>query len=358
MSVGFLLAALAQVSDPFHFDLRLTLGGEWDTNAKRAVPNATEVAGAPPSDVVGDGLARLLVDTRVRIDLAPGHRLTGAYLLGAKRFFVEQTEDLLVNSLTLASVHSFASWLGAAISGAGKLSRIRSSSRDYDLGLGDASVFVTPLRWMDIEARGGLAAFRFPAERDFDYLGPHAGGGLRFRPVRGLSAAAGFDWVWRFYRGNAQQIDAQSMLVSCIDVGGECQRRTDTEAQVSASIAYQADFVCGGGYLVRLQRSNDDLENVDRHRLSTFATIQLPLHFTVNVLAALQINSGVSATDTKFLAEDDENQNSVQVGLTYSILDGLEIDARYALFANQFATNDVSFIRQTVYLGVAYRAGE
>ena len=107
---------------------------------------------------------------------------------------------------------------------------------------------------------------------------------------------------------------------------------------------------------MRLQRSNSDFENIDRHRIEITATFGLPGRFTVNVLGALQINDGVSITDQKFLADDDENQNSLNVGVQRPIFGDAYAEARYALFTNQFSTADASFIRHTVYLGVGVRA--
>ena len=116
-------------------------------------------------------------------------------------------------------------------------------------------------------------------------------------------------------------------------------------------------FVIGLRYLLRLQRSNSELENIDRHRISLQGTVELPWALMLNVLAGLQINTGVSVTDTRYLAEDDENQNSVQVQLGRALSEDLGLEARYALFANQFTTAEVDFLRHTVYLGLRYRAG-
>jgi hypothetical protein len=341
----------------WEFSFRVSAGGEWDTNATRSIEGAG-------GDVVSDGLVRLVVDTRVRFDPAPGHQISAGYLLGAKRFFREQTEDLLVHNLNLSSGHVLVPWLIASIVGAGKMSRIRNGTRDYNLGYVDGALTFRPLGQLDLEAHGGISGFTFPAEPNYDYLSPRVGGALTYRPIRGLSLTGGFDWVWRRYDGNALVRTTENMLSFCMPEEQErnicvpAGKRRDTEAQISINATYRGSFVVGGGYLLRLQRSNSDLEQVDRHRISAFGTVGLPFDFTLNLLAALQINNGVSITDTLFLAEDDENQNSVQAGIGYRIVGDLVAELRYALFANQFATNDVSFLRHTVYLGLGYRAGQ
>jgi hypothetical protein len=351
---------------PWKLTFRVSAGGEWDTNAKRSIK------GTADSEVLSDGLIRLLVDTRVRFDPAPGHQLSAGYLLGAKRFFDQNTEDLLVQNLNLSSAHALTQWLFAALNATAKMSRIRSSIRNYDIVYGDGALIVEPIAPLDIEAHGGLAVFNFPFEGNYDYLGARVGGAVSYRPIRGLSFSGGFDWIWRNYKGNALVIGTAfdedgipiNVLTFCTDEdrqkGIMCTspgERRDTEAQVFFNTIYRGPFVVGGGYLFRRQRSNSDLEEVDRHRVSLFGTVGLPFDFTINVVAALQINAGTSITDTKFLAEDDENQNSVQAGIGYRITEELVAELRYALFANQFATNDVGFLRQTVYLGLGYRAG-
>jgi len=133
--------------------------------------------------------------------------------------------------------------------------------------------------------------------------------------------------------------------------------RRDTEVQLAAGVTYRGGILVGGQYLLRRQRSTSELENVDRHRLTLFGTVGLPLDLTLSGLAALQINTGASLTDNRFLAEDDENQNSLQLQLRRPLFEGLSIEARYALFANQFSTAAANFVRHTVYLGVSYRVG-
>src|SRR5688572_9237519 len=78
----------------WQFSFLVSAGGEWDTNATRTIDK---------SQVKSDGLVRLLVDTRARFDPAPGHQIAAGYLLGAKRFFRIDTEDLLVHNLSLSS---------------------------------------------------------------------------------------------------------------------------------------------------------------------------------------------------------------------------------------------------------------
>ncbi|MEM7678708.1 MAG: hypothetical protein AAF449_22230, partial [Myxococcota bacterium] len=91
--------------------LRLAAGSELDTNARRAIQGA-DVEGDTvafrdanrPFEVVSDGLARVVIESEAGLILNDNHALRGHYVLGAKRFFTETTEDLLVQELGLASL--------------------------------------------------------------------------------------------------------------------------------------------------------------------------------------------------------------------------------------------------------------
>ncbi|MEL7372761.1 MAG: hypothetical protein AAFN74_27800, partial [Myxococcota bacterium] len=133
-------------------------------------------------------------------------------------------------------------------------------------------------------------------------------------------------------------------------------RRLDFEITGALSISYRGPFLLSAQYLLRLQRSNSDFENIDRHRVEVTATVALPLGITANLLGALQFNQGVSITDQKFLADADENQNSFNLGLQRALDDDLYLEGRYALFTNQFTAAEVTFFRHTFYVGLGYRA--
>ena len=365
--------------------LRFAAGSEWDTNARRSV-QGTDVEGGSvafpdanrPFEVVEDGLMRVVVDSAGGLQFGDNHTLRGHYVLGAKRFFGEQTEDLLVQEVGLASQHGLRTPLAVNLDATYKGSRIRSGLRDYDVmtaGLGGIARFGA--QWqLDVQTR--ITRFEFATEPRFDYWGPRASLGVRFQPSRRFSVVLRGGLAGRFYDGRAlvegvfdasagstQTTGDEVILTFCENAAAEladgyiCEpagRRRDVEITASANISYRGPFLLSGQYLLRLQRSNSDFENIDRHRVEVSATFGLPWRFTLNVLGALQFNQGVSITDQKFLADADENQNSVNVGLQRPITDGLYLEARYALYTNQFTAADVTFLRQTFYLGLGYRA--
>lgn len=353
-------------------DLRLSLGAEWDTNAPRAVSGiALALPGASlPGEVAGDGVTRLVTDLGASFRLAEGHGLELRYVLGAKRFFERTTEDLLVHDLSASSAHVLLDALTAQLWGTLRASRIRSGARDYSLGATGLSIDLRPVDVLVLSAHGSIQSFRFEPEDRLSFLGPSLGARAAYQPIRRLSLDARFDLTWRAYDGNAlvpgtmtdpsgatitvvtfcDQVDDLLAPPAC-----EPKARRDREVTVTLRAAYRGAVVIGGEYLARIQRSTSELESIDRHRASAFATFPLPFELTGNIAAALQVSNGVSVTDTKYLAEDDENQNSVQLQLSRVITGGLSAEVRYALFANQFTTAEVDFLRQTIYAGISYR---
>jgi hypothetical protein len=344
-------------------DLRLGSGAEWDTNARRAIGGADAAPAGAPAAPEGDGLVRLLLDASGRLDLGPTHALTLGNTLGAKRFATLGTEDLLAHELSVGGVHRVAPWLTALPSGLARSSRVRSGARDHDVVLASLALVATPLRALELEASAGAGRFAFAPEPRFSHAGPRAGGALTLHPGARTSVSLRLDHLWRDYEGNAPLVvtgpDGAPLLSFCdappLPAGCVPRPRKDRELQLAAGATYRGLFVLGGQYLLRRQRSNAAVEDVDRHRVSLFATLPLPLGATGSVLLALQVNDGLSPTDARLLAEDDENQNSVQLQVRRKVSEQLAVEVRYALFANQFSTADVSFVRQTVHVGLGFR---
>ena len=363
--------------------LRLAAGSEWDTNARRAIrgddaegdnvafPNANR-----PFDVVSDGLVRVVVDSAAGLRFGKNHGVRGHYVLGAKRFFAESTEDLLVQEIGLSSQHRVSKAFRLSFDGTYKGSRIRSGLRDYDVLTGGLGGTVRLARNWNVDVQARLTRFMFSAETRFNYWGPRGSIGVSYRPRRGFSFSVRGGATGRYYDGRAlvegifvdatgAPVGGDNILTFCenpadvLDQGYICSpagRRRDLEVTGSVGVSYRGPLLISAQYLLRLQRSNSDFENIDRHRVELTATFILPGRITVNILGALQFNQGVSITDQKFLADSDENQNSVNVGLQRPLSDEVYLEGRYSLFANQFSAADVTFFRHTVYAGLGYRA--
>lgn len=375
MQAGLLLLALgapltdAPAPQPWGSvwaSVQASTGAEWDTNAQRSVGgDLTDVLADAnrPTEQVSDGLLRMLVDTQAILRLGKPHRLQASYTLGAKRFFRESTEDLLTHNLTVTTLHRWSPRWDLGVSGWLQSSRIRRGTRDYNLGIGQATLGLRLADSWRLELGAGGRGFRFYAEDNFDYWGPQASLRLSFSPEKRWAASVRGAWVHRRYRGPAlievDQENGRTILAFCDETNRELYdcvpgNRLDHEGQLDLGGRWQSGpLLLRGGYLLRLQRSTGDLENINRHRLYLNLTWALPVWgMTSNLMGTLQLNDGVSVTDQKFLAQDDENQNALRVQLRKPLNDTLDLELNYALFANQFSTADVSFVRQTVFLGL------
>ncbi|MCK6551701.1 hypothetical protein L6R52_38060 [Myxococcota bacterium] len=361
------LTPRAASDDDAHLELRISAGGEWDTNARRAISGFRDPGGTVTSSVVSDGSARLVADLSGSFALGAGHVLELGYVLGAKRFFAEGAEDLLVHDLRASSEHPLVEGLRLSTWGTLRATRMRSGTRDYSLGAAGLALGWSPVDTLVLRATGAFTAYDFDLDDRFSYRGPTAGGDVSWRPFDRVVVGARADYGWRRYDGNGLQVVfepnrigvPEPRITSCEGTAETCtpEPRRDTELQLAVRAAYRGKIVVSGEWMARIQRSTSDLESIDRHRFTLLTTFPLPFELTGNVLAALQVNSGVSLTDTKFLVEDDGNQNTLQAQLSRRLGDGLSAELRWALFANQFTTSDVSFLRQTVYFGLSYRIG-
>lgn len=383
LAAGTVTSTAAGVSAPFALRqyvedvrFRVALGGEWDTNAPRAVEGAAAPERAPMREA--DALVRVLVDAHVGLRFAPEHHLMLSYLLGAKRFFEVTSQDLLAHEFFLETRHRLSPASLLRISARGRSHRVRDDRvRDYDLGVTRTSYRFRLGRMVDLEMSASVSGYRYPEQPFFSYWSPSAQVGITVLPTRRWRVSASAGYAHRDYAGpglvQTFPVDLQANLrgnpfpTFCVrpDPTLECTKtdRTDDEVRIDTEVTYHGRLLggtaifAGSRYILRSQRSTSDYENVDRHRASLFATINLPLSLTFSILATVQLNDGTSLTDTLTLAEDDENRNMLQAKLTHRLSDPVSVELRYALFANQFSTADVRYGRQTIYLGLAFETG-
>lgn len=325
------LAVATSTAPPAVASFRIALGTEWDTNARRGI------SGDVDRPVVGDAVARLVADLSAYARPLDDHAFSASYVLGTKRFFDQAAEDLLVHNLSANTQHIFGESWSASTFGSLRASRMRSGFRDYSVVYGGGSVELRALDELTLSVNGSWTSFTFVPNQTLSFVGPTAGADASVRITDQFYAGLRGQYTWRDY---------------------ELSTRDDTEPSFAVRFGYRGKLRAALEYLARFQRSTSDSENIDRHRVTLF--VASPLFFEVNgtLSAALQINDGTSLTDLELLAEDDENQNSIQLGLSRKISGELALEARYALFANQFNTADVSFTRHTFYFGVSYRLGD
>ena len=60
---------------------------------------------------------------------------------------------------------------------------------------------------------------------------------------------------------------------------------------------------------------------------------------------------------TTFVSIEDENRNSLSLHLSRPVGEHWSAEVRYAIYSNEFTNDELSFLRQTAYLGAVYRYG-
>lgn len=323
--------------------LRASVGSEWDTNAPRT-PTSGD-APAPP----GDGVVRVLADLRGSFSVTERDVISARYLVGMKRFFGEETEDLLVHDLDGGASVGLPAGLDVGLRGRYRASRIRSGARDYTLTSVGGSLTWRPLDLLRATAEGRLDTLDFPPACLLSYQGPALRGAVDLYPIDGLELGASGGLAARTYQGRY----TGAAIALCSE---RSDRREDVEPHVGLHGTYRGSFLVGVELSARFGRSNDDNEDIDRYRASAWATVPLVLDVVLSVQGALQFNRGSSVTAT-LRPEDDENQNSFEIQLARPLLGELDLVARYSVYANEFATAAAAFTRHTVYGGLSYETG-
>ena len=222
------------------------------------------------------------------------------------------------------------------------------------------------------------SAFFYPPDRDQDFFG--VGGTLRFtKTIRFDDQQTGLDLTpaislksmeligaYRIsvnrYRGNSltDQCPPDALEPACI-LETEDHRR-DVRHTFTTELSYSGSRIYGLQYQLQFTDSNSFGYSSLRHRLEASISTELPGSLLATLrgvliytafLDPLLLTRDVQSQD--FVAIDDENRNAMILHLARDIGEAWTIDARYAIYSNEFATDHVSFRRQIVFVGAMYR---
>jgi len=333
--------------------LRVSVGSELDTNARREIEQLAD-------EIQTDGLLRVVVDGFGRLELGRQWRLSGQLLAGGKRFFEQSSEDQWAQ-LTNVELTKTIGRVTFGPAGTFRISRVRRGVRDYALQRGQVRAEANLGAGWVSGAWGGYLAYQFEPEPAFSHAGP--GGGLFVRQQ--LSEAflwtAWFDGFWRDFDGPiliSDDVGGGRRILCDPAVAVRCPDREDSELRWGVQLRYRGPVLAGVSYQLARQRSNSEapLEDVDRHRISGFATVPLLWDVLLSVQAALQVFDGDSPTGELLLGDEDEDRNNVQVQLRRPLFAQVDLEVRYAYYANQLGGgSDLDLSRHTVFAGVSVR---
>jgi hypothetical protein len=339
--------------------LQLEAGSELDTNAHRT---ATDTA---PALTAFDGRVGARLGLRARPNDDGLLRLT---LLGAAKAFAgsdASTEDVaMISADTRYDVA-----LGGLAPGL-RLSYYDAGDQGGGSGLavrtGDAAAALTlhgggPV----LSATAGYRFFVYKPDAAFDFGGGHVGVtlGHRFRPA---DATFSLDATLA-YTASLRGYDAAALANLCppgTQVTPSCLadtgfRRSDLFHDAALELVYTGPVIVSARYGLQLNDSNSFGQSLVRHRVELAVTTDLVLGLVLTAKGVLQFDQYLDTLllggDVgTFVSVEDEARNGAILHLTRELGDDWLVEARYAFYANAFATQAVAYQRQTLYLGVVY----
>ena len=400
------LAILGATAAPGRADrevrLQLEAGSEYDSNIRRLETGADETDAVQAAPLLRGG---------TRLDLrwrrTPTQRLTIAGLGVAKLFTERSAQDENVLAVTgdgrydwmieprravlsghAAHVETFHYDVGGPDAG----------GRNFAATTGEALVTLVGPGSHRVTLSGGLRRFVYKPDADFDWIGD--GWGARYRTViwlgrRELDADPGS------VEPGDPEADSAERDALFADGGGEASLelgfayrlerrryhgkaftnacgageppaptcfmptrldRGDLAHVATAELQYLGERIYGGRYELTVNDSNSFGQSLVRQRLTLSATTPLPWRLFATATATVQLNTFLDplllARDVEaqtFTALDDENRNAISLHLSRDLASEWTAEARWAFHSNEFATEELRFRRQTLYLGLVWR---
>jgi hypothetical protein len=364
-------------------DVALETGAEYDSNIhrveQRVGDDACRVIRAAP-------VARAGARFEGSFRRAPGERLAFSGYGGAKLF--GDREGQRENAAIGRAQAAYHKRLGSALFGARGAYFDTSGfaladpdpgcdgllpSRNIGLGEAAAEVVVPGPSDYRVRAYAGARAFRYRADRDFDWAGDHYGvelarsrwTGEADRDVRAahLEARAAYRLERRGYRGVALTNvcpEGRDPDPACFAPSG--LPRHDLHHAVSGELVISGERIYGARYELELHDSNSYGHSLLRQRLELGVTTELPWRMLVTAEGALQLDlyldSLLLARDVhaqSFVSIDEENRNRLALHVARPVSERLTAEARYALSSNELSSRELAFRRQTLYVGAVLR---
>jgi hypothetical protein len=363
------------------WNLQLEGGSEYDTNIHRI-----EVREGEEADVDGAPLARLGARHRLAWRRVKSERLAlSSY--GALKLFA--TESGQSENVGIVSADGSYEWnlrgRGALLGLHGsyydaipfELADATSSYRGRNFRTASAEGSTTLLAdgGHRVSARVGYRAFEYKPDPLFDWAGDHYAIFYSTTWWRGdpdadpdatsLDFNAGYQIERRGYDSSARTSScADESAADPLCSAGTRLARADLNHSLAAELVYTGDRIYSARYELSVNDSNSHGESLVRQRLRAGVTSELGwrLYLTAEatVLVNIYLDPLLLARDeqaTTFVSIEDENRNSLSLHLSRPIGDHWAAEARYAIYSNEFTNDELSFRRQTAYLGAVYRYG-
>jgi len=364
---------------PVKWTLKLDSGAEYDSNIHRLEVPADQqsaVDGAPLMRTSGE------LTTSWRRDKGEHMRFVG---LGLAKLFAT-AEGQSENVLVLAGDGQY-EWAlgkrGAVLGVRGTyydafaadlgLSNVLPQGRNFAMANAEASLTAIGPKGHRLIMHAGYRDFVYKPDADFDWRGDHYG--LRFEttwwrgdPDKDLDAAS-VDINVGYVVGRRSYVSGRAFTNGCPNANDPDPTcfvpsdipRADLNHQVAVDVAYNTGSrIWSARYELQVNDSNSFGHALARQRLELGLTAALGKKLSVTASVAILFNTfldplllGDERTNT-FVTIDDENRNAAQVIVERKLNKHWSAEARYSLFTNEFATQQLHFRRQVVYAGLGY----
>ncbi len=140
------------------------------------------------------------------------------------------------------------------------------------------------------------------------------------------------------------------------------ERRADLNHSGAIEGIYTGSNIYSLLYGAELVDSNSFGQALFRQRVEAALTTELPAKLFLTARAIVRINTFIDPLllardiqDQSFVSVEDENRNSLSLHLDRDFGRHWAVEARVAIYSNEFATEELRFRRQTAYLGLLYR---
>jgi hypothetical protein len=376
-----MLAAGPAGAEP-DWSLQLEGGSEYDSNIHRL-----EVREGEDVEVEAAPLARAGVRHRLSWRRVATERLSLASAGGLKLFATEEGQG---ENVAIVSSDGSYEW---NLRGRGALVGLHGNyydaipvdfadqgatyrGRNFRTASGEVSGGLIGDGGHRVSARVGYRTFEYKPDPLFDWSGDHYSLYYQTTWWRGDpdsdADAASID-LHAGYRVERRGYQASARTSSCADEdaadplcsAGTRLLRSDLNHSIGTELIYTGERIYSARYELQVNDSNSHGESLVRQRFRLGLTTELwrEVYLTAEatVLLNLYLDPLLLARDeqaTTFVSIDEENRNSLSLHLSRPIAERWALEARYAIYSNEFTNDELSFRRQTGYLGAVYRYDE
>ena len=316
--------------------LRFKVGEEYDTNARR-------IEG---SDSEGDFVTRLFLKLQYAVRSGDREHLFIKLRSGGKLFAEFGDENTFLNQIDLQYTIFLPEPFQLQVWGMFKDRTEDVHHWDYLRGsaMGGLVLSADPFR---ARVGGGYRFFMFKPDEDIFNDGPSLEAAIWWTPEEAISISVSSVIYWKAYLSQIR-VKAEDGGIQ-ID---ESATRDDLLTTFRLSFQYRGPFYLQADYSYLLNDSNSHGQSLDRHSFNAIVTIPIVLDLILGLRGSIQrtIYDDPFFIDPTF-GIDEENRNSLEVSLSYALIDLVSIEANFSWYGQELEEG-MEYDRKLFYLGL------